>query len=252
MIEIRGLYKNYNDTEVLRGIDLTVEDGEVVSVIGPSGSGKSTLLRCINFLERKSKGDIVVDGKVIENNPLEINNLRKKIGMVFQSFNLFANMTALKNVMSGIVTVKKETKAAAEKKARFYLDKVGLLDKVDEYPAMLSGGQQQRVAIARTLAMEPEAVLFDEPTSALDPELVGEVLAVMKDLANDGMTMVVVTHEMTFARDVSDKVVFLSDGKIAEMGAPGDLFNRPKNGRLKNFLSRMDLADKPEKRSAGV
>lgn len=250
MIELRNLRKTYNGVEVLKGINLKIENGEVVSIIGASGAGKSTMLRCINFLEKKDEGEIIVDGISIGNSSSEINDLRKKVGMVFQSFNLFSNMTVLKNVMSGIITVKKEPKKKAEKIARFYLKKVGLLDKINEYPAMLSGGQQQRVAIARTLAMEPEAVLFDEPTSALDPELVGEVLSVMKNLANDGMTMAIVTHEMAFAKEVSDKVIFLYKGKIAEIGTSNDIFSHPKHEKLKSFLGRMNIIPQSKNNTA--
>lgn len=238
MIEIQNLHKRYGDNEVLKGINLKIEDGEVVTFIGASGAGKSTLLRCINFLEAKDEGNIIMDGKKIHKVPSEINDLRKKVGMVFQNFNLFANMNVLQNVMSGACIVKKLPKEQAKETAQFYLEKVGLSEKYGAYPSMLSGGQQQRVAIARALAMEPEVVLFDEPTSALDPELVGEVLNVMKKLAEDGMTMVVVTHEMSFARDVSDKVVFLNDGQIAEMGSPSEIFCHPKHERLVSFLSR--------------
>lgn len=241
MIEIKGLHKSFKDLEVLKGIDLVIGNGQVISIIGSSGSGKSTLLRCINFLEKKDKGDIVMNGEAIGNHPAQINALRRKVGMVFQSFNLFPNMTALKNVMSGPVTVKKTPKAEAEELARFYINKVGLLEKTDQYPAMLSGGQQQRVAIARALAMEPEVMLFDEPTSALDPELVGEVLAVMQSLAKDGMTMAIVTHEMAFAREVSDEVVFLHEGVVAEKGPAEDIFQNPGHERLKSFLSSMSF-----------
>ncbi len=241
MIEVRGLYKAYKDLEVLKGVDLIVNDGQVISIIGSSGSGKSTLLRCINFLERKNRGDILLNGEAIGPHPAQINLLRKKVGMVFQSFNLFPNMTVLRNVMSGPVIVKGTAKAQAEELARFYLSKVGLLEKAGQYPAMLSGGQQQRVAIARALAMEPDVMLFDEPTSALDPELVGEVLTVIQGLARDGMTMVIVTHEMTFAREVSDEVVFLHEGVVAEKGPAREVFQHPQHERLKSFLSSMSF-----------
>lgn len=241
MIEVRDLYKSFNNLDVIRGVNLKVERGEVVSIIGSSGSGKSTLLRCINFLEKKDGGKILFDGQVVEKTPHEINQLRKRVGMVFQNFNLFPNMTVLQNVMSGPKIIKKISAEKAEKIAREFLNKVGLEDKADTYPAMLSGGQKQRIAIARTLAMNPDVILFDEPTSALDPELVGEVLLVMKELAEMGMTMIIVTHEMAFANEVSDKVVFLNEGTIAEMGTPNEIFNNPKHEKLKTFLSSINL-----------
>ena len=242
MIEVRDLYKKFNNLEVIKGVNLKVERGEVVSIIGSSGSGKSTLLRCINFLEKKDSGEIIFDGQVVGKTPHEINVLRKKVGMVFQNFNLFPNMTVLENVMSGPKIIKKMKSEKAEEIAREFLNKVGLEEKADTYPAMLSGGQKQRVAIARTLAMNPEVILFDEPTSALDPELVGEVLLVMKELAKMGMTMIIVTHEMAFANEVSDKVVFLSEGKVAEIGTPNEIFNNPKDEKLQSFLSSINLA----------
>lgn len=242
MIEVCDLYKSFNNLEVIKGVTLKVERGEVVSIIGASGSGKSTLLRCINFLEKKDRGEIVFDGKVIGKTPHEINQLRKRVGMVFQNFNLFPNMTVLENVMSGPKIIKKMKVEKAEEIAREFLNKVGLEDKADTYPAMLSGGQKQRIAIARTLAMSPDVILFDEPTSALDPELVGEVLLVMKELAKMGMTMIIVTHEMAFAKEVSDKVVFLNEGKIAEIGTPNEIFNNPKHEKLQNFLSSINLS----------
>lgn len=242
MIEINNLYKNFNDLEVLKGIDLKIDIGEVVSIIGSSGSGKSTLLRCINFLEEKDKGEIKYKGNVVGNSIHEINALRKKVGMVFQNFNLFSNMTILENVMSGPKIVKKMKEDECKKIAEKFLAKVGLEDKADTYPAMLSGGQKQRVAIARTLAMDPDVILFDEPTSALDPELVGEVLMVMKDLAKNGMTMIIVTHEMSFAYEVSDRVIFLHDGEIAEMGTPNEIFNEPKHDKLQSFLSSINIS----------
>lgn len=242
MIEVRDLYKSFNNLEVIKGVTLKVERGEVVSIIGSSGSGKSTLLRCINFLEKKDRGEIVFDGKVIGKAPHEINQLRKRVGMVFQNFNLFPNMTVLENVMSGPKIIKKMKVEKAEEIAREFLNKVGLEDKADTYPAMLSGGQKQRIAIARTLAMSPDVILFDEPTSALDPELVGEVLMVMKELAKMGMTMIIVTHEMAFAKEVSDKVVFLNEGKIAEMGTPNEIFNNPKHEKLQSFLCSINLS----------
>ena len=239
IIEIKKLRKYYDDLEVLRGIDLTIEEGEVVCIIGASGSGKSTLLRCITSLEQKDDGEIWFDGKIISGKSTDINKVRQEIGMVFQSFNLFPHMTVAENVMEGPVTVKNMPKKKARKLAIELLVKVGIEDKADEYPAMLSGGQQQRVAIARALAMEPKVLLFDEPTSALDPELVGEVLKVMQDLANEGMTMAVVTHEMAFAKEVADKVVFISEGNIVEKGSPEQIFENPKHERLKEFLGEI-------------
>lgn len=239
MIEIRDLHKYFGDCEVLKGIDMNVNEREVVCMIGSSGSGKSTLLRCINFLEKKTSGDIWIDGEKVHKKESDINHIRQKVGMVFQRFNLFPHMTAIQNVMEGPVTIKKMDKTQAERKAKELLRKVGLEDKADQYPAMLSGGEKQRVAIARTLAMEPKVVLFDEPTSALDPELVGEVLRVMKDLAKEGMTMIVVTHEMGFAKEVADRVIFLNEGVIAEEGSPKQIFESPKHERLQAFLSQI-------------
>ena len=237
MIKVEGLHKYFDDLEVLKGIDLDVHEGEVISIIGGSGSGKSTLLRCINFLERKNKGNIYVNGKKIKKHPADINKLREHVGMVFQRFYLFPHKTVLKNVMIGPVVIQKEDKIKAKKNALKLLESVGLEDKADVYPAMLSGGQQQRVAIARALAMKPDVLLFDEPTSALDPELVGEVLQVIEKLAKQGMTMLVVTHEMGFAREVSDRVLFLHEGKIEESGTPEEIFDRPQSERLKAFIS---------------
>lgn len=237
MIQVRNLHKYFDDLEILKGVNLDIAEGEVICIIGASGSGKSTLLRCINFLEKKDSGDIYVDGNIIENNKQDIINLRQKVGMVFQRFNLFPHMTVIQNVMEGPITIKKMDKQEAEKIAIDLLEKVGIVDKKDQYPAMLSGGQQQRVAIARTLAMEPKVVLFDEPTSALDPELVGEVLSVMKDLAGDGMTMAIVTHEMGFAKEVADRVIYIHEGIIAEEGPPEEIFENPKHERLQTFLS---------------
>lgn len=237
MIRVENLYKSFDNLEVLKGIDLYVHEGEVISLIGASGSGKSTLLRCINFLEKKNKGNIYVNGKKIKRSANEINKLREKVGMVFQRFNLFPHKTVIKNVMVGPIVIKKENKEKSKKKAYELLERVGLEDKADIYPAMLSGGQQQRVAIARALAMEPDVLLFDEPTSALDPELVGEVLQVIDQLAKDGMTMIIVTHEMGFAKEVSDRVVFLHEGKIEESGTPTEIFDNPKSERLKSFIS---------------
>ncbi len=237
VIDIQGLHKYFDDLEVLKGVDLQVHEGEVISVIGGSGSGKSTMLRCINFLEKKTSGDIIINGKKVEGHSKEINELRERVGMVFQRFNLFPHKTALDNVISGPRIIKKIDKNKAREKGLNLLDRVGLLDKADVYPAMLSGGQQQRVAIARALAMDPDVLLFDEPTSALDPELVGEVLKVINDLAKEGMTMVVVTHEMGFAREVSDRVVFLFEGKIEEIGTAEEIFEYPKSERLKAFIA---------------
>jgi cystine transport system ATP-binding protein len=247
MIRIRGLRKQFGETEVLRGIDLDVNEGEVVCVIGPSGSGKSTLLRCVNLLETPTAGTLAVagtelsfgQGKVKEK---DVRTLRSKTGMVFQSFNLFPHKTVLENVIEGPVVVKKADKRAAIEKAESLLKKVGLLEKRDEYPTRLSGGQQQRVAIARALAMEPEVLLFDEPTSALDPELVGEVLKTMKELAQENQTMVIVTHEMNFAKNVADRVLFMDAGQIVEQGTPQALFTEPKEERTRQFLAKM-LAD---------
>jgi len=247
MIHIRGLRKRFGETEVLRGIDLNIKEGEVVCVIGPSGSGKSTLLRCINLLETPTAGTIAVagtelsfgQGKVKEK---DVRTLRSKTGMVFQSFNLFPHKTVLENVIEGPVVVKKADKRTAIEKAETLLKKVGLLEKRNEYPTRLSGGQQQRVAIARALAMEPEVLLFDEPTSALDPELVGEVLKTMKELAQENQTMVIVTHEMNFAKNVADRVLFMDAGQIVEQGTPQALFTEPKEERTRQFLAKM-LAD---------
>lgn len=238
-VKVSKLYKKFGELEVLNGIDMTVSEGEVVCIIGPSGSGKSTLLRCLNRLEKATDGEIVVDNAVITDKRTDINKVRENIGMVFQSFNLFSNFTVLQNLMFAPVELKKMTKAQAKEKALELLARVGLSDKADAYPHQLSGGQQQRVAIARSLAMNPDIMLFDEPTSALDPEMVGEVLAVMKELAAGGMTMVVVTHEMGFARDVADRVIFMADGVIVEEGTPEEIFGDPQNPRTKDFLSRV-------------
>ncbi|WP_313804927.1 amino acid ABC transporter ATP-binding protein [Cytobacillus sp.] len=240
MISIKGLHKRFDQLEVLKGIDLEVEKGKVVVVIGPSGSGKTTLLRCLNVLETPTSGSIRIEDQSLDFSgsvsKKDIPPFRRLTGMVFQSYNLFPHMTALENVMEGPVTVKKESKEAVRKKAEQLLSKVGLGDKLDYYPFQLSGGQQQRVGIARALAMEPKVMLFDEPTSALDPELVGEVLKVMKDLANEGMTMIVVTHEMRFAREAADEVIFMDGGFIVERGKPEDMFTSPKEERTKQFL----------------
>ncbi|QSX09363.1 amino acid ABC transporter ATP-binding protein [Alkalibacter rhizosphaerae] len=239
MIEIKDLHKYFGDLEVLKGIDLTVEESDVVCLIGASGSGKSTLLRCINYLEKKTEGEIWIDGEPVDETEDGINKIRQKVGMVFQRFNLFPHMSVIENVMEGPVTVKKMEKDKARKLAMELLEKVGIADKADVYPEMLSGGQQQRVAIARSLAMEPRVILFDEPTSALDPELVGEVLKVMKDLAEEGRTMIVVTHEMGFAKEVADRVIFLHDGLVAEEGTPEEIFENPKHERLQAFLGEI-------------
>ena len=238
-VKVTGLYKSFGDLDVLRGIDLEVNEGEVVCLIGPSGSGKSTFLRCLNRLERSTGGVIEVDGAEISDPKIDINKVRENIGMVFQQFNLFAHKTVLQNIMFAPVELKKMTKEEAEVKARELLARVGLSDKEDSYPHQLSGGQQQRVAIARALAMNPDIMLFDEPTSALDPEMVGEVLEVMRELAREGMTMIVVTHEMGFARDVADRVIFMSDGYIVEQGTPEEIFKNPKAQRTKDFLVRV-------------
>jgi polar amino acid transport system ATP-binding protein len=237
MIDVRNLSKSFGSHKVLHDINLTVSEGEVVVVIGPSGSGKSTLLRCINFLEVKQAGDIYIDEQLVKDNDKIINHMRQGVGMVFQHFYLFPHMTVLQNIIEGPTQVKGIKKAEAIVLAEKLLDKVGLLDKKDAYPEMLSGGQKQRVAIARSLAMQPKVLLFDEPTSALDPELVGEVLSVMKQLAREGMTMLVVTHEMGFAREVSDRVIFMDEGKIVEEGPPLKFFNNPQNERSQAFLS---------------
>lgn len=241
MISIRGLYKQFGDLEVLKGIDLDVGKGNVVVVIGPSGSGKTTLLRCLNILETPTKGSVTISGTTLDFSrevpKKNIASFRRLTGMVFQSYNLFPHKTAIENVMEGPVIVKGENKEQARQKAALLLQKVGLGDKLDFYPHQLSGGQQQRVGIARALAMEPEVMLFDEPTSALDPELVGEVLKVMKDLAAEGMTMVVVTHEMRFARDVANEVIFMDGGVIVERDLPENIFTNPKHERTRQFLN---------------
>ena len=228
-----------NELEILHGIDLTVNQGEFVSIVGESGSGKSTFLRCLNLLEEPTGGEVFIDGEKINVPGVDIDQIREKLGMVFQNFNLFPHMTVLDNVTLAPVKVKGISRSAAENSARRILEMVGLSDKADAYPASLSGGQKQRVAIARALAMEPEVMLFDEPTSALDPEMVGEVLNVMKALAENGMTMVIVTHEMGFAREVADRVLFIDQGVIMEQGTPEELFNNPKNERTQSFLSKV-------------
>ncbi len=239
MIKVRDLHKSYGQVEVLKGVDCEIAEREVVCVIGPSGSGKSTFLRCLNRLEEITKGDVVVLGKNIADPKTDINAVRREVGMVFQRFNLFPHKTVLENITLAPQKVRKTDKATAEQKALELLGKVGLRDKANAYPNQLSGGQQQRVAIARALAMNPKVLLFDEPTSALDPEMVGEVLDVMKQLAKEGMTMVVVTHEMGFAREVGDRVLFMDQGYIMEEGKPEDLFGAPQNERTRNFLSKV-------------
>jgi polar amino acid transport system ATP-binding protein len=239
LVEIRELHKSFGSNHVLRGIDFTVRQGEVVCVIGPSGSGKSTLLRCVNLLEQPERGQVFVRGEDITDRDCHLDDARKHIGMVFQQFNLFPHLSVLANCTIAQTTVLKRKSAEAERVARVNLDRVGLNDKVNAYPAQLSGGQQQRVAIARALSMDPALMLFDEPTSALDPELVGDVLTVMRKLALDGMTMLVVTHEMAFAREVADRVVFMDGGVIVEQGPPADVIGNPTQERTRTFLKRV-------------
>jgi len=239
VIKIESLYKNFGDLEVLKDINNQIAAGEVVVVIGPSGSGKSTMLRCLNRLEEITSGQVYIEGTPINNNETNINQIRQKVGMVFQQFNLFPHKTSLENITLAPVKVKKMGEEQAKKIAYDLLDKVGLKDKADVYPNQLSGGQKQRIAIARALAMQPEIMLFDEPTSALDPEIVGEVLEVMRDLAEEGMTMVVVTHEMGFAREVGDRVLFMDEGRIVEEGPPKQIFGEPQEERTKDFLSKI-------------
>lgn len=238
-IVVRGLKKKYGENEVLKSIDLTVKSGEVVCVIGPSGSGKSTMLRCLNRLEEINGGKLLVDGYDLTDPKVDINRVRQKIGMVFQHFNLFPHLTVLENIVLAPMELKGLSKAEAEACALSLLDSVGLKDKADVSPSSLSGGQKQRVAIARALAMEPDIMLFDEPTSALDPEMVGDVLAVMQRLAEDGMTMVIVTHEMGFAREVSDRVIFMDGGYIVEDSTPDEIFTHPKHERTRHFLDKV-------------
>lgn len=239
VINVKDLHKSFGPVEVLKGINLNVDEGEVVSIIGPSGSGKSTLLRCLNLLETPTSGEIVFEGSVLNDKKTDINLHRQKMGMVFQSFNLFPHKTVLDNLTMTPLLLKKGDKSSLEAKGLDLLDKVGLKDKADRYPSQLSGGQKQRVAIARALAMNPDVMLFDEPTSALDPEVVGDVLAVMKNLAREGMTMVVVTHEMGFAREVADRVIFMDKGIVQEDGPPSQIFGNPQNERTRNFLSKV-------------
>ena len=239
MINVKQLSKSFGDNEVLKAIDLTVKEGEVVVIIGPSGSGKSTILRCLNLLEEPTSGEIFFEGQNITAPDSNIDQIRQKMGRVFQSFNLFPQKSVFENLTITPVKIKKEDPEKAKEQALALLDQVGLKEKATSYPASLSGGQQQRVAIARALAMSPDVMLFDEPTSALDPEMVGEVLSVMQDLAKKGMTMVVVTHEMGFAKEVADRVIFMADGIIQEEGTPEEIFERPQNSRTQDFLNKV-------------
>ncbi|WP_319467109.1 amino acid ABC transporter ATP-binding protein [uncultured Trichococcus sp.] len=239
MIKTEKLTKSFGDKQVLKGIDEQINSGEVVVIIGPSGSGKSTFLRCMNLLEEPTSGKVIFEGQEINKKGVDIDSIRTKMGMVFQSFNLFPHLTVLNNIMIGPQQIKKVPKDKAEAIARKLLARMGMSEKADVYPQSLSGGQKQRIAIARALAMEPDMMLFDEPTSALDPEMVGEVLQVMKDLAMEGMTMVVVTHEMGFAKEVGDRILFMDDGQVVEQGTPDEIFNHPKNARTKDFLSKV-------------
>ncbi len=239
MIAVRGIHKWFGPLHVLRGIDLEVTKGEVLVIVGPSGSGKSTLLRCINLLVQPDEGDVLIEGVKVNSPKIRPEWVRQQIGMVFQSFNLFTHLTALQNVSLGLTKVKKMPAQEAEKLARYELERVGLADKASSYPAQLSGGQQQRVAIARALALNPKVMLFDEPTSALDPEFIHEVLDVMVKLAEEGMTMIVVTHEMGFAKGVADQVIFMDAGQIVEAGTPAEVFGAPKTERLRSFISKI-------------
>ena len=239
MINVENLSKNFGDLKVLKNISTTVNKGEVISIIGPSGSGKSTFLRCINKLEEPTEGHIYIDGMDLMDKNTDINKIRERVGMVFQHFNLFPNMTVLENLTLSPTMVKKESKEEAEKYALYLLEKVGLSDKAKSYPTQLSGGQKQRIAIARALAMKPEVILFDEPTSALDPEMIKEVLDVMRDLAKEGMTMLIVTHEMGFARNVGNRILFMDNGEIIEDCSPKDFFENPTNERIKDFLNKV-------------
>ncbi len=239
MIDVRNLHKSFGELEVLKGIDYHVDPQQVICVIGPSGSGKSTFLRCINLMEEPTRGEIVIDGESVADHQIDINEIRAEVGMVFQHFNLFPNMTTLQNITLAPMQVRKMAKKDAEGLANLLLRRVGLEDKAEVYPTSLSGGQKQRVAIARALAMTPKVILFDEPTSALDPEMVGEVLSVMKGLAEEGMTMMIVTHEMGFAREVADKVLFMDEGVILEKGTPDEIFNHPEHERTQAFLKEV-------------
>lgn len=236
MINVENLSKNFGDLKVLKNISTTINKGEIISIIGPSGSGKSTFLRCINKLEEPTEGHIYIDGMDLMDKKTDINKIRERVGMVFQHFNLFPNMTVLENLTLSPIMVKKESKEEAEKYASYLLEKVGLSDKANSYPTQLSGGQKQRIAIARALAMKPEVILFDEPTSALDPEMIKEVLDVMRDLAKEGMTMLIVTHEMGFARNVGNRILFMDNGEIIEDCSPKDFFENPTNERIKVFF----------------
>jgi ABC-type polar amino acid transport system ATPase subunit len=245
MVEVENLHKSFGSNEILKGIDLTIRQGEKLVILGPSGSGKSTFLRCLNYLEQPTSGIVKIEGKAFAEpgkklNEKHVASLRAEVGMVFQRFNLFANKTALQNVMAALVTIRKMPKEKAAEIAKEFLQKVGLGNRIDHYPSQLSGGQQQRVAIARALAMGPKVMLFDEATSALDPELVGEVLQVIRQLANEGMTMILVTHEMKFAQEVADRILFMDGGVIVEEGTPEDIFTNPKHPRTKAFLQKVD------------
>ncbi|MDR2517368.1 MAG: amino acid ABC transporter ATP-binding protein [Spirochaetaceae bacterium] len=242
-VRVRNLHKSFHSLKVLKGIDLDADEGDVISIIGPSGSGKSTLLRCINLLEKPDEGSVIVDGYELTSKQVNINRVRRNIGMVFQQFNLFPHMTAKKNVMFAPVELGVMHKKEAEEKARELLARVGLADKASSYPWQLSGGQKQRVAIARSLAMNPDIMLFDEPTSALDPEMIGEVLQVIKELARGGMTMLIVTHEMHFAREISGRVIFMEDGLVLESGSPAVVFQSPREERTRRFLNLVAQAD---------
>ena len=239
MINVENLSKNFGNLKVLKNISTTINKGEIISIIGPSGSGKSTFLRCINKLEEPTEGHIYIDGMDLMDKKTDINKIRERVGMVFQHFNLFPNMTVLENLTLSPTMVKKESKEEAEKYALYLLKKVGLSDKANSYPTQLSGGQKQRIAIARALAMKPEVILFDEPTSALDPEMIKEVLDVMRDLAKEGMTMLIVTHEMGFARNVGNRILFMDNGEIIEDCSPKDFFENPTNERIKDFLNKV-------------
>ena len=239
MINVENLSKSFGNLKVLKNISTTINKGEVISIIGPSGSGKSTFLRCINKLEEPTEGHIYIDGMDLMDKKTDINKIRERVGMVFQHFNLFPNMTVLENLTLSPIMVKKESKEEAEKYASYLLEKVGLSDKANSYPTQLSGGQKQRIAIARALAMKPEVILFDEPTSALDPEMIKEVLDVMRDLAKEGMTMLIVTHEMGFARNVGNRILFMDNGEIIEDCSPRNFFENPTNERIKDFLNKV-------------
>ena len=239
LIETRNLTKSFGGLQVLKGVDIQVHQGEAIAVIGPSGGGKSTFLRCLNLLETPDSGDVIFEGQKINQKGTDVDKYRQKMGMVFQHFNVFPHMTVQQNVTLAPVLLKKKTKAEADAKALYLLERIGLLDKKDEYPRKLSGGQKQRLAIVRALAMEPDVMLFDEPTSALDPEMVGEVLSVIRALVEAGMTTVIVTHEMGFAREVSDRILFMADGIIVEQAAPADLLDHPQQPRTKEFLSKV-------------